>query len=143
MTKNPDRDIVVLYIEDVPDIGESFFEFLTRNYSARSKWARSQEAALGFFLTGFRPNLVIHDCSPMQKESSVEDSLRAGDQLYREYAKRGLPVVVLTGKDIHEAQTRPPYSTHPPLGWLPKPTSEDVIRRAIEMFKASDAAVAK
>lgn len=131
-----DADIVILYVEDQADIGALTFRTIAGTYSPASEWVRSQDAVAVLFETGFAPDLVIHDCSPLFKETDQFDHVAAGDQMYREFVARKLPVVVLSGMNNRAILSNPPYSADPPLGWVDKPVDEAKIRQAVELYKA-------
>ncbi len=112
----------ILYVEDDPDTLEVISDYIRANWSPESRGVRSYEAARKLFRRGdFRPDLVIHDCSPLFMELDEMDSEAAGDALYALCVEEELPVVVVSGSIQEEKQKKLPYRENPPIGWFDKP----------------------
>jgi|GEM_PF-5289174 len=112
----------ILYVEDDPDTLEVISDYIRAKWSPESQGIRSYEAARRLLRrSGFRPDLVIHDCSPLFTESDEIDSEAAGDALYSLCVEQGLPVVVVSGSVREEKLKEEPYRENPPIDWLDKP----------------------
>lgn len=112
----------ILYVEDDPDTLEVIGDYIRRKWSPESRGIRSLEAAMRLFREeGFRPDLVIHDCSPLYRDADEMDSEPAGDALYALCVEERLPVVVVSGSVQEEKERQLPYRDDPPIAWMSKP----------------------
>lgn len=128
MTKKHDTStdatlaLKILYVEDDSDTLEIIGDYIRKKWSPESQAIRSLEAAMRLFREeGFRPDLVIHDCSPLYRETDEMDSESAGDALYALCIEEQLPVVVVSGSVREEKERKLPYRDYPPIAWMSKP----------------------
>jgi DNA-binding NtrC family response regulator len=132
----PDHDqkLVILYVEDDREIMEQYAEFIRSVWSPQSRGVRSREAVRKLLESGFKPDVVIHDCQVLASEADVTATENAGDQLYALYDRQNLNdrVVIMSGSG--ECLTREPYLSRPPLGLVDKPVSQDKIRQAVDIW---------
>lgn len=115
-------ELRILYVEDDPDTLEVISEYIRRKWSSSSEAVRSLERATRLVREeGFRPDLVIHDCSPLYRDSDEMDSYPAGDALYVLCLEEQFPVVVVSGSIQAEMEEKLPYRGNPPIAWQSKP----------------------
>jgi hypothetical protein len=133
----PDQDqkLIILYVEDKPEILRQYLEFIKAEWSPQSEGVRSREAARELLEFEFKPDVVLHDCQILAFESDDSPSEIAGSELYQLYDLLGLidRVVVLSGSG--EFLSKEPYLSRPPLGLVGKPVGEDKIRAAVQIWR--------
>ncbi len=129
MTSN--RKLKILYLEDIPEILETWLAFMRKAWGKECKGARSRERALQLIDAGFRPDLVIFDRGILFHEDEELDDKEAGDSLYYDLVDRGIPIVVISGDDLEGVE---PYCSHPPLRFISKPVDEKSLRLAVDRY---------
>lgn len=127
-----EQRIKILYLEDVPEVLETWLSFLQKTWGADCRGARSRERAIQLIEEGFQPDLVIFDRGILRYEDDEVDSKKAGDALYYYLCKRNIRTVVFSGdSDLEYIE---PYLSNRPLGFFSKPDA-DSLRRAVELYK--------
>jgi CheY-like chemotaxis protein len=126
-----DRKLKILYLEDIPEILETWLAFIRKTWGEECKGARSREKALQLIEDGFRPDLVIFDRGILFHEGEELDDKEAGDSLYYDFVDRDIRVVVISGDDLEEVE---PYCSYPPLRFISKPVDEKSLRLAVARY---------
>lgn len=135
----PDKEIRILLIDDDLDILTPNLELIRRNWSEDSRGARSAERVYQMIdEEEFVPTLVLHDCNPLEWEKDPEESETAGDDLYRYFMRKKIPVIVLSANPETRTLQREPYRSPPPIAWISKPFDLEKMAVAMEKFRASD-----
>jgi hypothetical protein len=126
--------LVILYVEDMY-WGETFFSYIKERWGPESRWVRSKQAAKGLLESGaIRPDFVIHDCSPLDRDDTDRDSEQAGSELYAYFVRKGIPVVIMSGRDEETILRNPTYRAAPPLRFIDKPVTCEKIDDAVGAY---------
>ncbi|MFC1597007.1 hypothetical protein ACFL5Q_03580 [Planctomycetota bacterium] len=135
-TKPPNEAIKILYVEDDPQVLSDWLEFMREHWGSDCRGVRSLERAKDLIDDeGYRPDVAIHDCNPLECEDDESDSAAAGSELYRLFVREHIPVVVLSGSNEAIKLQEEPYRSSPPLIWLSKEVTAEKIHRAVEAYQ--------
>lgn len=129
----------ILYIEDEEIPRDTFLEYIRSVYGPDSMGAGSKLGALRLLMSGFKPDLVIHDCQIPVDDGGVY-KLEPGNELYRRLVDyrhksgRRLPIVVLTGN--MDRKNQEPYRSYPPIDFLDKdPLDSAKIDQIVDLYR--------
>lgn len=138
MSKPPatDKEILILYIEDREDLLRDTLAHIRSRYSPECVGVKSRQEAVRLLKRGeIKPHLALLDCQPLNMASDERASMEAGDLLYAQFAREGIPVVLLTGLEEDQVLARSAYQSQRPLAFLSKPFTERDLDLAIEKYR--------
>jgi two-component SAPR family response regulator len=141
-TDHGNAEVNILLVDDDADTVEVLLEYIRKRFGRESQGVRSRERAVYLIdKEDYRPDLVIHDCKPLNYESDVIDSEKAGNELYAFFIDEDLSVAVLSGASWDEMSYKEPYRSDPPLIWLEKPLKRETLPDGTSRWVQIDEAV--
>ena len=140
--QSPRDGVNVLIVDDDWDTVSILLDYIRSRFGSESRGVRSLARAIHLIgEEGYRPDLVIHDCSPLRYDTDEVDSESAGNELYAFFVDEELPIVVLSGKSEDEMINREPYRSDLPLAWLEKPLKRESLPDGTSRWVQIDEAV--
>lgn len=108
----------VLVVEDLKKLREECVRQVHAKWEPETEAVASRQEALALVNGGWRPDLVIMDRGILEVKGGEVASSFAGDDLYKQLWRKGIPIAVVSADPVPELEL---YVTRPPLAFATKP----------------------
>lgn len=133
----PWKEIVILYVEDLPQNFDEMNALIRELCSERSRHVKSWDAGQRLIESGeCQPHFAILDRNILFYEQEGTAAHKdAGDMLYGFLLSCEVPVLLMTTESPETIETENPYRSDPPaLGYLAKHPDEATLREAVQRY---------